>query len=395
MRTNIGREKYFKTLTRIGKYVDKTLLNFFKEDKCGREKRIMYEPFLKRKWGAQKLRANLFYLSYCTFTGRDPEEPITDKNLLYLMTSTELELWAEYTANWIFDNKGEVRENPTNRKKTAVSAKNFLADAVRMAFKVGPEYILPILDTCDSITKGWAEEFILDMSTNPKYLDVSFQEYMERYRKKLAIPEVGPSLALSVDLAGLYSGKKNIDKSKKLSRIFLEFGADLEILNDLGDFCLNNVSTDKVSSDQFADLKNGLITPPIWLMYNGANEKDKEFIKNCVGKINFNKKDESQLVKTLFESGSYDLISKALKKSGRKYGKEIHKLDFNNEGGRQLQQAVTIFESNKIYHILKNNYYDATGIDWNFERGYQEGRRNEYKKHLDKNFKELERDLIG
>src|SRR3989344_697578 len=90
------REDYYKTLTRVGQEVDHTLLKFLDEDQFGKAKLFTYEPFLKRKWGKQKLRATLTYLHYCALTGQDPDSPI-DSNLMKLMTSTELGIWAEYT----------------------------------------------------------------------------------------------------------------------------------------------------------------------------------------------------------------------------------------------------------------------------------------------------------
>lgn len=379
-----GREDYYRTLTRVGQAVDRTLSRFLDEDTFGKAKRTMYGPFLSRKWGGQKLRATLTYLSYCAFTGRNPAEPIEDENLLRLMTSTELELWAEYSANWIFDNKGQVRTNPLNRKKAAVSTKSFLEDAVRMAGQVGKEFSDLVLDTSGYVTESFSLELIMDMS-NRALLDGPLRDYMDMYRRDYAIPGIGRTLSLGGDLAALYSGQGNSKRAEKLRAIFLEHGIELEVLNDLGDFCMSGTSTDKVASDQFSDIRNGAMTPPIWLMHFGANEDERRFIHGCVGKTELTREEELRLVRTLFESGSYDLISKGLKKAGRNLKKAISGIGFHNDGSALLQQAITILESNKIYGTLKEDYREVTGTDWKPESGRDE-QNSEYRAYLDESY---------
>ncbi|MBR9701908.1 hypothetical protein GOV13_03220 [Candidatus Pacearchaeota archaeon] len=355
MKTN-GRKSYYQTLTRVGEVVDETIEEFLEQDDFGKYKRIIYGPMLEKKRGKQKLRSTLTYLSYCAFTGESPQGEI-DNDLAKLMVSTEFELWSEYMTNWIFDNKGNVRNDPLIRKKTAVAIKSFLEDAVRISGQVGKEYAKMVLDSSSNVTKAFVFEFERE-TTNKRVFEEDYEIFLREYKENYAIPGIGKTVSLGTDLAALYSNKENCSKSKALSDIFVEYGVHLDILNALGDFIIKegNLTTDKIASDQFADIRNGIVTLPIWFMYKRSDKEGKKFLLNLVDKESLNKNEQSKLIKILFETGAYETVSKEIKKNGRKLKKQIKDLKFGNSASSQLQQAMTVLESNKIYHFLKGNY---------------------------------------
>lgn len=385
------RENYYHTLTKVGKAVDNTLKEFWEKDQFGQGKLFMYEPFLKRKWGKQKLRPTLTYLSYCAFTGHNPDDFI-DPNVMKLMVVAELELWAEYTANWIVDNKGEVRNEPLNRMKAVISAKSFLEDAIRIASQVGTTYIPKVLDASGYVSTSWMEELVTNLS-NTELRNGSLKDYMKAYRINFSIPGVGKTISLGEDLVALYTNKIETPQAKKLNDIFIEFGIEGQTLNGLGDFIKLKLdfTTNKARDDQFADIRNGVMTPPIWLMYNGANEEEQKLILNCVGKEVLTEDEKSGLIKLLFETGSYDMISKGLKKGGRTIRRLIHELNFENEGAAQLETAVTILESNRIYHDLRENYAEITCTDWNSENVPNQPLKIRYADYLREEYNGLRR----
>lgn len=352
-----GRDNYFKILTKASKVADKAFFEYLKKDPFGKDKLIIYEPLLSKKRGTQRLRATLTLLSYCALTEKNPFDKIDD-DFAKLMISTELELWSEYMANWIFDSKGDVKNNPLVRKKVAVATKSFLEDAVRISGQVGKKYSDAILDTSSNVTRGFIKEFILDMSNNA-LLDIPFENYIKIYEVDYAIPGIGKTFSLGSELAALYSKKEKTLKARELNNIFLRFGTIHEILNDFGDFATGDMTNDKVSSDQFSDIQNGAMTPPIWTIYNRSNNENKKIILNCVGKDSLTLKEKDKLIKILFESGTYKFILQYLKKEGKEIKKRIKKLNFDNKSNSLLQQAMTVFESNKIYHTLKENYEEA------------------------------------
>ena len=389
------REDYYKTLTRVGQEVDRTLTRFLDEDQFGETKLFMYEPLLKRKLGKQKLRATLAYLSYCALSEHNPDDSI-DPNIMKLMVVAELELWAEYTANWIVDNKGEVRNDPINRMKAVISAKSFLEDAVRIASQVGSIYVPRVLDASGYVSTSWMEELVTNLS-NTELRNGSLEEYMKAYRINFSIPGVGKTVSLGADLVALYLGKYETSQARKLHEIFVEFGIEGQTLNGLGDFIRlkRDFTTNKARADQFADIRNGIMTPPIWFMYNGANDEEREFILDCVGKSSLTDEEESRLVKLLFETGSYDMISKGLKKGGRTIRGLIKGLEFKNEGAAQLEMAVTILDSNRIYPDLRENYFDVAGIDWNSENVPNQPLKTRYNDYLREEYDGLKRRMIN
>ena len=383
-----GRNCYYETLSKVGKKIDDTLIHYLNDDEFGEYKHIIYEPFLKRKWGKQKLRGTLTYLAYCALINSNPCDDLVDKNLLRLMSAIELELWSEYMVNWIFDNKGEVMDKSLHRKKAAVSSKSFLEDAVKISSMVGEKYSNLVLETSGHVTNSFTKEFIMDMS-NKDILTGNIHDYLDLYRRDYAIPGIGRTYSLGVDFAMHYTHKDDCEKAKKLHKIFLQWGVESETLNDLGDFCLTGTSTDKVSQDQFSDIRNGALRPPIWLMYNSSNDEDKQFMISCINKKKLSSDEEKKLVQILFETGTYDTISRSLKKSGRILKKAIKNLKFNNEGSKQLQQAVSVLESNKIYHSLKESYEEKTNQKWCSNQKVQNENHALYTQYIINSYKDL------
>lgn len=359
MKTKIGRNKYFNTLTRVGTVVDETIDKYLNEDEFGEYKRIMYEPMFEKKRGNQKLRSTLTYLSHCALANKNLNEPINE-DLSKLMTSTEFQIWSEYMVNWIFDNKGQVND-PLVRKKTAVATKSFLEDAIKISEQVGEDYPKVILNTSSNVTKSFAKEFILGLS-NSELLNGPFEKYLKLYEIDYGIPGIGETFAQCVDLAAIHAKKGNSLEAKKLREIFLKYGVIHEILNGLGDFAIGDMTTDKVSADQFSDIRNGVLTPVIWQMYNHSNKEDQRFMEDCVGEKELLEEERHRLVKMLFNTGTYDFISKKIKRTGRKLKRDVKNLNFHNEGGSQLQQLISVLESNKIYCQLNENLNEIEKI---------------------------------
>ncbi len=377
------REKYFYVLSQISKIADKILVDFWKKDKFGDAKKIIYEPFLRKKIGSQKQRTCQTYLSYCAFTGEKLSRENFNEEVIKLGLASELELWAEYCTNWIVDNKGRILTDPKIRKKIAIANKSFLEDALRISFEVGNNFHDLILDGSRFVTNSFTKEFVMDRKET---LDWKIETYLDLYRNEYAVNGIGKTYSLGPKLVARYLGIESNQEVKQLEYILDMFGRDFEILNDLGDFCLSGVSTDKRSSDQFADIRNGTITPPIWLLYNFSEEIMKKRILRNIGNQSLNKNAEKELIILLFESGTFDIISKGLQKSGRIYKRLISKLNFHNEGSKYLQISLSSLESNKIYHTLKDNYKQETNNIWNSSKPTTKEVGLKFKKYLEKDF---------
>lgn len=344
------RTIYFNILNISGDIVDKKIETFLSQDVFGKAKKIIYEPMLHRKIGKQKLRAALVLILYKLFSGKDIDEE-TPEAIKNFMTAVELSIYSEYQANWIFDNKGLVRKDPLIRKKAAVASKSFLEDAVRFA-NLGKEGASDIiLNTSQNVTLSFVYELEMDM-TNRSNFDISWEEYEKKYLKEYAVYGIGETFAHALDLVTEYLPKfKKQKKVADLRSLILEYGAYHEMLNDLGDFSLEVQTTDKAPIDQFSDIRNGAITPIIWLMFKNSNDIQRDFLYSCYGKESLSNEEKNILISILKETNTLDFISKKIKSKSRDLQKRFKRLNFNkNDGQKLFQMFLSVLESNKIFN---------------------------------------------
>lgn len=343
------RQDYFTTLQISGDIVDRKINFFLSQDIFGNAKKVIYEPMLQRKTGKQKLRAGLLFILYKLFSGEKykTQVPTSIENF---MTAVELSIYSEYQANWLFDNKGLVRQDAIVRKKAAVASKSFLEDAVRLANfgKQGAGDI--ILNTSQNVTLSFVYELKMEMSDVSNF-DISWETYEQKYLKEYAVYGIGETFAQALDLVMTHFPKHDeILKIKNLRKIILEYGAYHEMLNDLGDFSLEIQTTDKAPIDQFSDIRNGAITPIIWLMFNKSNPDQKLFLYSCFGKESLSDKEKDTLVSILKKTKTLSFISKKIKSKSRELQKKFKQLDFpKNDGYTLFQMFLSVLESNKIF----------------------------------------------
>lgn len=344
------RDIYFKALTISGELVDKSIENFLAQGVFGGAKKVIYEPMLHRKIGKQKLRATLVYIVYKLFSGESFEKEVPEE-IVNFMTAVELSIYSEYQANWIFDNKGLVRQDPIIRKKAAVATKSFLEDAVRFANfgKVGAGNI--ILNTSQNVTLSFVYELEMDM-TDKSNFDCTWEEYEQKYLKEYAVYGIGETFAHALDLVMTqFPEHADSEKVTELRKIILEYGAYHEMLNDLGDFSLEIQTTDKAKIDQFSDIRNGAITPIIWLMFKNANKEQQDFLYSCFRKEELSDEEKDKLISILLDTGTYDFISKKIKSKSRELQKGFKGLKFEeNDGQKLFEMFLSVLESNKIFN---------------------------------------------
>jgi len=350
-----GRDEYFKISKNVGAKVDCCLEEYLKKNIAGKEKQILYDAVLKKKIGTQKLRANILYLSYCTFANKDPEDDNSfSKNIISLCTATELMIWSQYMVNWIYDSKANIIDN-TIRKKTAVSANGLLSDAITLAMNTGAEYVLPMLTINDYVIASFTPE-INGMNIANKKLLENREEYFSIYNNNYAIPGVGKFFEGLVEMGATMAKYENHTKIELFAKIFCEFGRDHETLNALGDFVIDtDLTHEKSPIDQYSDIKNNTLTPPIWHLYNNSSDTDKEILLTKAG-MPLNLEEKKYFLKQLFNTGTYNYLVKRLKHQGRAYKKQVSNLEFPKKASNAICQLLSVYESNKIYHQLKDDY---------------------------------------
>jgi len=355
-KTNFKPE-YYKILTRVGKNVDEVIDSFYNKDIFIKypEKKEIYKDMLNRKKGTQKLRAMSAYLAFWAFAGKE----INSKEVKELITAVELENYSNYELNWLFDKKGSVKEGPTYNlelKKAGLATHGFIQDALFLVSKFGPEYVKVFLEINDRTHRGWTPE-LFDLNYNNKKLLNDFEYFWSKY--KIRNVEAGGQFYDNyVKLAYIYNGKKNKDLYLSLKQIFEEFGEGVQILNDLGDFAPPGeiILHEKKESDQLCDLREGLITLPIWLIYNRASEKEKKFLMSIQGKRKLPQKDYIQVIKILHKSDTFSDIFNLLKRKALFLQKMIDTLNIESDAKALLKVMVTLLYCNKLMHRLKDIY---------------------------------------
>jgi geranylgeranyl pyrophosphate synthase len=345
-----GRQQYFDFSKKVSFLVDEYIKNYLQT--CAvPEKSEFYKPMLSRKFGAQKLRANIVCASYLFFSN-STEINIPEK-VIKCAVIIEFSIWATYMVNWIYDEKSKV-DDPAIKKRVAVAANSFLQDAMILASSEEKELFSIILAANDQQIKSfWAELDTLKITNDELAND--YEKYIKVYDECYGGPGVGALFAAAIHLGYLCSGSREKNTLEKIKEIFYEFGINHETLNALSDFVITEgpVSHEKISSDQFSDIRNNTLTPPIWFMLN-YDQDLKNLIRQGVGKRP-NADYQQQILKGLFASGAFSKVSTQLKKMGRNLKNRFPKSTDNNVGNSLLKQIISVFESNEIYHYLNEN----------------------------------------
>jgi geranylgeranyl pyrophosphate synthase len=345
------RGEYYDFSSRVSLLVDDYIEKYLESNKL-LEKRDFYEPMLSKKIGAQKLRANIVCASYLFFSNKKKID-IPEKLIKYCVI-IEFVSWASYMVNWIYDGKSKV-EDSNVKKRVAVAANAFLQDAVILARTESPLLLEIVLDANDEILKSFWPELDTLKITNEELVN-NYEKYYTFYKNSYGYPGVGALFSASIHLGYLCSKSNNESLLKKVRDIFREFGMNHETLNALADFVITEgpISHEKISSDQFSDIRNNTLTPPIWHIIN-AKPEYKKLILEGIGErpsVEYQKR----IMLALFESGTYDKIASQLKKTGRDLKKAFPKSTEYNIGRVFLKQIISVFESNEIYHFLNDNY---------------------------------------
>ncbi|MGV8152417.1 MAG: isopentenyl-diphosphate Delta-isomerase [Candidatus Nanoarchaeia archaeon] len=347
--TNL-KSDYYSMLTKIGGVVDDCTKEFYQQEIFKRfpEKERLYEKMLERKRGAQKLRAMAGYLAFLAF---NDEKMINKEQVKRIITAIELENWSNYELNWIFDKKRSTKSR-LEIKEAGLASHGFFNDALRLVWDM-PQVAKTLLDINDRVHRGWTPE-MYSLTFNSNVMQ-DFEKFWQAYQIR-NIEAGGQFYANYVKLACSYSGKDNAKLHKQLGKIYQEFGEYIQIINDMGDFAFKPVTSDKFVNekngvDQFSDLRNGLVTWPIWLMYNRSNQEDRKFMES-VPYQELNIHDLKKLSNLFYSTKTYDTLYCIMNKKRLRLGRDIHALDIEPKTRGLINCMVSMISSNRITHTL-------------------------------------------
>jgi hypothetical protein len=333
---------YYQILTEVGLMVDDEINKFLKSEAYPDfpEKEILYQKMFKRKEGSQKLRAMAAYLAFSAFGQKNI---LKNKKIRRIIAAVELENYSNYELNWLFDGKASTK-SLLEIKVAGLATHGFMNDALRLIFDM-PVMVDIFLKLNDRVHRGWTPE-LYDLIFDNKKIFSDFGLFWQAYQKR-NIEAGGQFYANYAILSATYLKFKDKKSISALSEIYKEFGEGIQVLNDLGDFLTGIIDVnEKDKDDRFADLRNGVVTWPIWLMHNKNSKEVMSF-------YNKKKNDPDVLMRLLFSS-AYPIIRTFLKERRLRLQSRTRQLKNINAKGRGLIEVmISMLSSNRILFNLE------------------------------------------
>lgn len=198
-----------------------------------------------------------------------------NENHLKVIAAGEFYNIASYYQNWHLDGKKEVK-NEEEKKLCHISSHLFreLAAALITNTSFDPNIKLELLNEISESNKAIQMGAALEMD-GLDYRESDTLDVLEHYQKYLRRCGLitGRFYACSFALAPIMA-EKGAEEIEFFRKIGFKFGVMLQIINDVGDFCLDRdiASTpDKDYQDQFNDLEKGTLTLPVYELLKYAN----------------------------------------------------------------------------------------------------------------------------
>lgn len=141
-------------------------------------------------------------------------------------------------------------------------------------------------------------------------------------------------------------------------RIGRLFGTGLQMINDVGDFCLDPDSTslpEKDYQDQFADLEKGTMTLPVYELGKIAD------LHSYAGRL-LGQEEKEHLLALMVDNKCFHSTRRMTNKILRDLRKELHTLPANPRRDELSYATKLIFQSNKFYVGLRENHGYVWGV---------------------------------
>jgi geranylgeranyl pyrophosphate synthase len=281
---------------------------------------------------------------------------------LKVIASGELYNMSSYYQNWHLDDKKEIKTE-LDKKLCHIASHLFreLAEKLILDTNFSDFIKLSLLKEISESNKAiqMGQSFELNF-LNSNNIDKITDNNIGEYYTKRSYLFSGRFYGCSFAMGGIMA-EENIEKINFLRQIGEWFGTGGQIINDVGDFCLNKdiaKNPEKDYQDQFADLEKGTITLAI---YELAKFID---IRKYIGRKLTNKEKEN-LLKIMVKNRCFDSSRKKTNELKNKIIKSISLLNKNSATIDLKFIVKTFFNCNKFYVNLRE------------ENGYIWGKQNE------------------
>jgi len=276
---------------------------------------------------------------------------------LKVIASGEFYNMASYYQNWHLDDKKEVKTE-LDKKLCHITSHFFreLAEGLILDTNFSDSVKLNLLKEISESNKAIqiGQSFELNF-LNSNNLDRINDKNIENYYIKRSYLFSGRFYGCSFAMGGIMAGE-NAEKIRLLRQMGEWFGTGGQMINDVGDFCLNKdiaKNPEKDYQDQFADLEKGTITLAIYELSKFVD------IRKYVGRRITNKEKEN-LLKVMVKNRCFDSSRKKTNEFRNKIIKSISLLN-HSKAIIDLKFIVkTFFNCNKFYVNLR----EENGYIW-------------------------------
>lgn len=275
-----------------------------------------------------------------------------------IIAAGELYNMASYYQNWHLDDKKEVKTE--NDKKMCHIASHIFRELAEKTIletsfedKIKLKLLLELSETNEAIQIGQSFELNFLNNINLKKIN---EKNIEDFYKKRTYLFGGRFFSFSFAIGSIIT-----NQSEQTIKIFKEigslFGTGAQMINDVGDFCLNMdvaKSPEKDYQDQFADLEKGTITFVIWSLSKFVD------VNKYIGRKITNREKEN-LLKLMVEKRCFDSTRKTTNSYRNKCIKLLNELKYSEDIDNLKMIVKTFFNANKFYVNLR----DEHKYDWN------------------------------
>lgn len=285
-------------------------------------------------------------------------------NLVPAMALSELSNVYAYLFNIVLDNKNGIYDDEKTEmvakiNTIAVTAPLFreIYEEVLMGLSISERAKLQLLRDSSAAMARSAQGQETDLELTISKIDQfdTDEEYLDYYIEKSRL-QSGYLYGLSAQI-GAVMAKASAEETLLAREIGEVIGIGLHMSNDLGDFAVMGEGTGfKVYQDQFADLRNGRLSLPIyWVLRHGTAAQKALFLAAASGEAF----DAAAVLRALHESGAYTACKKLLNRYERQAKALIHQLP-ESESRSLLSTMASAIRSNKYLVALRQETTPAS-----------------------------------
>jgi len=354
-KTTIGKKQYFREMRETWKHTRKYMLQKLSQLAFNNKEAVLAlqeNPVVKKRLSARnpKVRPFLMKLSFEVCRGGDW------KRIIPACAAVEFLNISTYVTNAVFDEKGGKKsKKDINQYIIAAMLTRDLAAECLSEVKVSlsQEEIMEMHQKLTEINKIIYLGQYIDLFKLKKENINNFKSFEEIKKLYMERAEMFCGYFMgNIAFIGALLANATREQIGTLEEIGFAYGTGLQIANDIGDFVLGDSEAkdfEKDYQDQYSDIRHGKLTYPVIL---GLEMKEKNIIRNLLGKKKSNYKQLHSLTGFLVKSGIVEKTKQLVNVKHNECKKELKKLP-ESKARKMLSLMVSGVRSNKYFVFFR------------------------------------------